>query len=56
MVGMNRKLAQFRNALVWFDEYGNDLEKLKVDVSHLSLDKKVIKLKDDGCDKAVDKD
>ena len=31
LVGMNRKLAQFRNALIWFDEYGNDMEKLRFD-------------------------
>jgi site-specific recombinase XerD len=33
----------------------NDLEKLKVDISNLSLDKKVIKLDSTGPDKAMDK-
>ncbi len=33
-----------------------DSEKLKVDISNLSLDRKVIKLSDTGTDKALDKD
>jgi len=38
MVGMNRKLAQFRNALIWFDEYDNDLDKLRYDRIKASYD------------------